>query len=159
MALMACRVFAIAVRSNHQRHDKPPISQNRSQARALNACNFASSTPAPLAQRLERSCCFVARTKLTCRMRGVGRVDSKLLANLLSPSPDGVCLATLTVPDKMTVRPSSVLPASASIWPDLYDLGVPKRRIRSISTGSRTGKIWSRRVSSIDCLEVAMLEP
>src|SRR5262245_523582 len=64
MALMACRVFAIAVRSNHQRHDKPPISQNRSQARALNACNFASSTPAPLAQRLERSCCFVARTKL-----------------------------------------------------------------------------------------------
>jgi len=26
MALMACRVFAIAVRSNHERHDKQPMS-------------------------------------------------------------------------------------------------------------------------------------
>src|SRR5262249_3083352 len=87
MALMACRVFAIAVRSNHQRHDKPPMIAKQVTSSALNACNFASSTPAPLAQRLERSCCFVARTKLTCRMRGVGRVDSKLLANLLSYWP------------------------------------------------------------------------
>jgi hypothetical protein len=73
---------------------------------------------------------------------------------MASPSPDRVRLVTLTVPVKMTVRPSSGLPASASIWTELYDLGVPKRRIRSISFGSKIGKIWSRRVCSIDCFGI-----
>src|SRR5262249_2028280 len=36
MALMACRVFAIAVRSNHQRHDKPPMIAKQVTSSALN---------------------------------------------------------------------------------------------------------------------------
>ena len=76
-----------------------------------------------------------------------------------SPSPDLVRLVTLTCPDKMTARPSSGLPVSASISSEPYDLTVPKRRIRSISAGSKTGKTWWRLASVIGCFVVVMLEP
>ena len=47
------------------------------------------------------------------------------------------------------VKPSVTLPAFARASPLRYNRNVPKCRTRSISDGSRTGNIWSHRVSMV----------
>src|SRR6516225_8462939 len=51
----------------------------------------------------------------------------------------------------MMVRPGPILPTFTSASPARYARTLPKRRTRSISVVSRTGNIWWRRVSMIDC--------
>src|ERR1700687_2852108 len=73
------------------------------------------------------------------------------------PCPDDACWLTSTLPDNMMVKPSVTLPAFARASFLRYDRNVPKCRTRSISDGSRTGNIWSHRVSMVRFFGTAAL--
>src|SRR5262245_58988645 len=72
----------------------------------------------------------------------------------LWPSPSR--RATSTCPARIMVSPGPTWPTFANAAPASYERTLPNRRTRSISNGSRTGNIWSRRVSMIDG-EVGMI--
>src|SRR6266516_6068474 len=66
----------------------------------------------------------------------------------LWPSPSRRAISTC--PARIIVSPGPTSPTFASAAPASYERTLPNRRTRSISNGSRTGNIWSRRVSKID---------
>src|SRR6516162_6103558 len=55
--------------------------------------------------------------------------------------------AISTCPARIIVSPRPTSPTFANAAPASYERTLPNRRTRSISNGSRTGNIWSRRVN------------
>jgi hypothetical protein len=57
---------------------------------------------------------------------------------------------TSTFPERIIINPGVASPTRASASPAANERTSPKRHTRSISSGSREGNIWARRVAMID---------